>query len=243
MYVLAVLFTVFENKKSKEVLLNVLEADDETWYSELINQIKSYFLPEKITDTRLLAQYKLSANEEEEDYRFRCKSLATLYNFFQIKENKVSIVHGKARQLYNFIENDDSFSVEHFVVSQNSKKTMLLTLDGKEWKYEYEQKFYNKYVNNLFNFIFISRDMNSQLGNYWLPDKLQKISLDELACDYSRMYLEKIRNLGSNMAGIPQDEIQYKDKLDLYFSRDFKDQYIDFARSILKAVIEKLKAA
>ena len=84
--------------------------------------------------------------------------------------------------------------------------------------------------------------MNSQLGNYWLPDKLQKISLDELACDYSRMYLEKIRNLGSNMAGIPQDEIQYKDKLDLYFSRDFKDQYIDFARSILKGVIEKLKA-
>lgn len=39
-----------------------------------------------------------------------------------------------------------------------------------------------------------------------------------------------------------QDEAQYKDKLDLYFSRDFKDQYVEFARTILKEVIEKIKA-
>lgn len=81
-YVLAVLFTVFENKKSKDVLLSVLKADNKDWYSELISQINSYFSPEKITDTRLLAQYKLAANEEEEDYRFRCKSLADIVQLF-----------------------------------------------------------------------------------------------------------------------------------------------------------------
>lgn len=43
------------------------------------------------------------------------------------------------------------------------------------------------------------------------------------------------------MKKIPQGKTQYKDKMDLYFSRDFKDQYIEFARVILKAVIEKIK--
>lgn len=241
-YVLAVLFTVFENKKSKDVLLSVLKADDETWYSELINQIKSYFLPEKITDTRLLAQYKLAMNEAEDDYRFRCKSLATLYNFFKISGDKVSIVNGKAKKLYDFIESDDSFTVEHFIVSDTDSKKTKLVLNGKELEYEYEQKFYKKYVNGLFNFIFISREFNSKLKNYWLPYKMSQINWDELTCDYSRMYLEKIRELCSNMENIPQDETQYKDKLDLYFSRDFKDQYVEFARIILKEVIEKIKA-
>lgn len=239
-YVLAVLFTVFENKKSKDVLLSVLKADDTTWYSELINQINSYFSPDKITDTRLLAQYKLAANEEE-DYQFRCKSLATLYNFFRINGNKVSIVNGKANQLYNFIANDDSFTVEHFIVSDTDSRTTIVVLDKKELDYEYEQKFYKKHVNSLFNFIFISRDLNSKLKNYWLPYKMSQIKLNDLECEYSRMYLANIKKLRSNMKKIPQDESQYKDKLDLYFSRDFKDQYVEFARIILKAVIEKIK--
>lgn len=240
-YVLAVLFTVFENKKSKDVLLSVLKAEDTTWYSELIDQINSYFSPDKITDTRLLAQYKLAANEEEEDYRFRCKSLATLYNFFRINGNKVSIANGKAKKLYNFIENDDAFTVEHFIVSDTDSKKTLVVLKGQKLEYEYEQKFYKKYVNSLFNFIFISNDLNSKLGNYWLPHKMLQIKSRELECDYSRMYLDCIKKLGSNMKKIPQDEAQYKDKMDLYFSRDFKDQYVEFARVILKAVIEKIK--
>ena len=240
-YVLAVLFTVFENKKSKDVLLSVLKADNKDWYSELISQINSYFSPEKITDTRLLAQYKLAANEEEEDYRFRCKSLATLYNFFRINGNKVSIADGKAKKLYNFIENDDAFTVEHFIVSDTDSKKTIVVLKGQELEYEYEQKFYKKYVNSLFNFIFISNNLNSQLGNYWLPHKMSQIKSKDLECDYSRMYLESIKKLGSNMKKIPQDEAQYKDKMDLYFSRDFKDQYVEFARVILKAVIEKIK--
>lgn len=240
-YVLAVLFTVFENKKSKDVLLSVLKADNKDWYSELISQINSYFSPEKITDTRLLAQYKLAANEEEEDYRFRCKSLATLYNFFRINGNKVSIADGKAKKLYNFIENDDAFTVEHFIVSDTDSKKTIVVLKGQELEYEYEQKFYKKYVNSLFNFIFISNNLNSQLGNYWLPHKMSQIKSKDLECDYSRMYLESIKKLGSNMKKIPQDEAQYKDKMDLYFSRDFKEQYVEFARVILKAVIEKIK--
>ena len=70
---------------------------------------------------------------------------------------------------------------------------------------------------------------------------MSQIKSKDLECDYSRMYLENIKKLGSNMKKTPQDEAQYKDKMDLYFSRDFKDQYVEFARVILKAVIEKIK--
>ena len=112
----------------------------------------------------------------------------------------------------------------------------------KELVYEYDQKFYKKYVNSLFNFIFIPNNLNSKLKNYWFPYKISQINLDELSCEYSRMYLEKIRKLSSNIINISQDETHYKDNLDLYFSRDFKDQYVDFARIILKEVIEKIKA-
>ena len=70
---------------------------------------------------------------------------------------------------------------------------------------------------------------------------MSQIKLSDLECEYSRMYLENIKKLRSNIKKIPQDESQYKDNLDLYFSRDFKDQYVEFARIILKAVIEKIK--
>lgn len=41
-YLLSVLFVVFENKKSKDILLNVLKSDDGTWYQEAVKQVNSY---------------------------------------------------------------------------------------------------------------------------------------------------------------------------------------------------------
>lgn len=240
-YLLAVLFTVFENKKSKDVLFSVLKAEDSSWYSELINQIKSYFSPEKITDTRLLAQYKLAANEEEDDYRFRCKSLATIYNFFKVDDNTVSIVKGKVNDLYEFITNDECYSVEHFIISESKTKETKITLNEQELDYSYDPKLYTKYVNSLFNFIFVPRAFNSDLKNYWLPHKLNLIDTTKIKCSYSLMYLEKIRELSKSIEETPIDESHYKDNLDLYFARDFKDLYVEFARSILKEVIEKIK--
>lgn len=115
-------------------------------------------------------------------------------------------------------------------------------IDGQPLEYEYDPKFYRKYLNSLFNFIFIPQELNSKLKNYWLPEKLAQIDLSELKCDYTRMYLEKVRELSSTMKKIPQDAVQCKDNLDLYFSRDFKEQYIAFAKNILNTVIAKIKS-
>lgn len=240
-YLLAVLFSVFENKKSKDALLSVLKADDHNWYSALIEQIKSYFDPEKITENRLMAQYKLAINEEEDDYRFRCKSLATIYNFFKIENERVAIAKGKLPLLYKFITDNEKYSTEHFIINQNNNKTVSIVVREGTAEYQYDKRFYNRYVNSMFNYIFVPRELNSDLKDFWAPYKLSLIDTKKVDCMYSLMYLDKVKELCGAIENSVKTDRQYKDDLDLYFARDFKEDYVKFARDILKEVMRKIK--
>ncbi len=236
-YMFTVLFTIFQNKKSIEALMNILKAKEDTWYSELIKQINGYFSSDKITDSRLLAQYKLGQNETEEDFRFRCKSLATIYNYFFINNHKVIIRNGKTNQLYKFITDDSSYSVEHFIISES--KEHIIKSSHLFDSYEINRSIYNKYVNNFFNFIFIDQETNSSLSNFWLPEKIDKLNIDTVKCDYSKMIIQKLSSLSKEFE--ERAKPNYKDNLDLFFSRDFKDLYIEYAKKVLDDVIEKIK--
>lgn len=241
-YVLSVLFAIFESKKSKDVLLNVLKANDDNWYTEAMQQITSYFSPDKITDARLLTQYKLALNEEEENFRFRCKSLATIYNFFTIRNCTVKVANGKYNALKKYITDNDSFSTEHLIITDSrSHETQIMFADGQK-SYKYDDSFYKKHVNSLFNFIFIPQELNSNLNNSWLPHKLKQIDNTKLKCDYSKMLLKHLVPLSEQMEHSIKSPFSYKDDLDLFFARDFKDLYVAFARSILKEVINKIKS-
>ena len=242
-YLLAVLFTVFENTKSKDVLLSVLKSDSSTWYTEAVAQVESYFSHDKITDTRLLAQYKYATNYEKEDYRFRCKSLATVYNFFVVKDGAISI-RGKLADLNSFVNDDTLYSMEHFIISESETYTTKVVIGSDVVDYQYESTFFKKYVNSMFNFVFISEAMNSGLKNYWLPRKIEMIgegSLGTVECAYSQMVLEKINELSIHMKSAAPSIANYKDNLDLFFHRDFKEHYVSVSRSILKAVIERIR--
>ena len=70
--------------------------------------------------------------KKEEDHRFRCKSLATIYNYFINAEGQVKIRNGKMNDLYKFITNDEVFSIEHFIISE-SKNRVILLQDNKEY--------------------------------------------------------------------------------------------------------------
>ena len=242
-YLLSVLFTVFENTKSKDILLGVLKSDSCTWYDEAISQIKSYFSLDKITDNRLLAQYKYATNYEEEDYRFRCKSLATIYNFFMVKGDTINI-RGKLADLNKFINDDSLYSMEHFIISESDTNSAKIVIGSDKADYQYESTFFKKYVNSMFNFIFIPQVMNSKLKNYWLPQKLEMIaegSLGSVECSYSIMVIEKLKDLSAHMKTAAPSIVNCKDSLDLYFHRDFKEHYVSVSRAILKAVIERIK--
>lgn len=243
-YLLAVLFIVFENTKSKEVLMSVLKANGAEWYQEAVSQIKSYFSLEKITDTRLLAQYKLATNENEEDYRFRCKSLATIYNYFQVTDSSIVIRNGMYKELNDFLTNDVKYSLEHFIVSQSDTKTSVITIQESTYNYVYEEKVFKKYVNSMFNFIFIPEGLNSSLGNNWLPQKLALIEKEDglvINCSYSKMIIEKVKNLGDKLVATAPSIETCKDRLDLFFARDYRDLYVQFTKEVLEEIINHIK--
>ena len=238
---MSVLFVVFENKKSKDVLLSVLKADKDNWFYEAVSQIKSYFSPDRITDSRLLAQYKLGVNEDGEDYQFRCKSLATIYDYFVIHGTEVTI--SNLSRLKEFLTNEDKYSTEHFIVSKSDSRKMKVTVGDTVVDYEIEDKCYRSYVNSIFNFIFIPKQLNSKLENNWLPKKETVLAEEpeEIGCDYSKMVMSKAQILSGSFSELPLTTENYAEKLFLFFARDFRDKYIEYSRDVLKAVIEKIK--
>lgn len=233
-YLFSVLFSVFENKKSTDVLIHIIKANETEWYDELVKQIDDYFALERITDARLLAQYKFGQNEDEEDQRFRCKSLATIYNFFINQNGKVSVRKGQMNELYKFITDDEAFSVEHFIISETKNNKILV----QDKEYTIEETIYKRYVNNFFNFIFIDRKINSDLGNNWLPKKLEILKNHEIPCEYSKMIMEKVDKLGNEFDDRGGED--YKDKLDLFFAREYKEIYIEYTRSALDDIIRRI---
>lgn len=241
-YLLTVLFVVFENKKSKDVLFSVLKSEDESWYDEAISQIQSYFSTDRITDSRLLAQYKLGVNEDDDDYRFRCKSLATIFNFFRINKDCVDITNYK--KLKEFVENENEYSMEHFIISNTGSRSVNVSIDDTTVEYKFDEKFFKRYVNSMFNFIFLPEQVNTELGNNWLPAKEKIIqSKTEIKCDYSKMVISLSEGLSNKLQSLSLEVDNYQDKLDLFFSREFKDLYIEYSRKVLEAVINRIKTA
>lgn len=238
-YLLSVLFIIFESKKNIDVFFNVLKASNDSWYDEALKVINSYFEASKITDNKIIAQFKKCLNEDEEDYRFRCKSLATIYNFFTIKNDEVYI--SDIKKLKKFISDDELFTTEHFVISESKHKQLIFSsFDEEKLTYKMEEKIYKQYVNNLFNFIFISREMNDKLENYWLPHKLKLINIKDIECEYSKMVIKKIEKMSNHMESYVKKE-NYENDLDSFFYKDFKEKYIVYSRDVLNAVIEKIK--
>ena len=233
-YMFSVLFTIFENKKSTDVLINIIKANEMEWYAELVKQINGYFALDKITDARLMAQYKFAQNEDEEDQRFRCKSLATIYNFFVNQNGKVVVRKGKMNELYKFITDDNVFSIEHFIISETKNRKMIVS----NCEYIVDDIIYKRYVNNFFNFIFIDRNTNTLLSNNWLPEKLKKLKDKNILCEYSSMIIKNVTNLGREFER--RAGVDYKDKLDLFFAREYKDMYIEYTKATLGEIIKRI---
>lgn len=240
-YMLSVLFVIFENKKSKEILMNVLKAPDEKWYEVSVAHIKAYFASDAITDSRILAQYKLTSNEDLDDYRFRCKSIATIYNFFTIDRDAVKIKKRQMKKLHSFLNDDSKYSLEHFVISDSAKRATKIVIAGEEFEYLYDESFFKKYVNNLFNFIFVDQSLNDSLSNYWLPQKMELIKGNDVSCEFSLMVLSKLEPLSNAMYSAATQPGQPKNNIDAFLLREFKDEYIKCAREILSTVLARIK--
>lgn len=236
-YFFATLFMIFDSKKSSDKVFNIVKNMD--WYNQLIIESKKYFENANISDRKLAAQYRYSKKEEDIDERVRCKSLATIYNYFEFRNNEILIKKGQFEDMAKFI--GDQFTIEHFIINK-SKKVMLIVNDKKE-DYEYIPEVYG-YRNSIFNFIFIDDDTNKkELKNYHLLKKvdiLKSINY-EFDCEYSKMVYELVREkfcqyTPNQVVGSVEEARQ---KLNWYYQEKFKTEYTKFVNSIIENVIKR----
>ncbi len=240
-YLLAILFTVFEGDKDIKKVLGVVK--DNNWYDKVVEQSKSYFSCGKISKSRLTAQYKLINTNETENYMFRCKSLATIYNFFEISTNTVRIISGKMDKLKAYISDSDRFSHEHFIINY-CKAFSFISDNTRKYKYPPDIR---KYANSIFNFIFISKQLNQELGNNILSEKIN--ILDEkleplsqiIECEFSKMIIERCRiDFANPVIPLTENIDECAQVMDLYYRSHFNEEFSLYALEVIKKIGEKL---
>ena len=243
-YLLAVLFTVFENDKNINRISGVVK--DNNWYGKVISQAKGYFARDKISKTKITAQYTLTEQDNNENYQFRCKSLATIYNYFEIDHDFVRIRDGKINELKIYVSDNDRFTHEHFIVNRSGKYTLASETGHTLYRYP---SGISKYANSIFNFIFIDDELNGELDDYAFPRKMDIIDSklhdhpDTFRCEYSTMIIQKCRDNFADLIAIPTvDTTDNFDAMDLYYSNEFPEAFSGYALSIIKAIAGKLGA-
>ncbi|MDQ6423550.1 DUF262 domain-containing protein [Paenibacillus sp. LHD-117] len=237
MYLLAVLFTVFEGEKDIKKVLGVVK--DRDWYTKAVEHSQSYFSRSKISKSRITAQYKLVSSDDADNHMFRCKSLATIYNFFEIKNNFVKIVNGKTEDLKTYISDSNKFSTEHFIINESGG----FTTTGDTTSYKYPSDIKKKYTNSIFNFIFISKELNQSLGNNIMFEKIRLLNQIEAAnpgvieCEFSEMIIDKCKKKFTKPF---KSKIGAMEALESYYADMFIEEFNSYAQDVIKTIGEKL---
>lgn len=242
-YLLAVLFTVFEGEKDIKKVLGVVKDPD--WYAKTVEQSKSYFSRSKISKSRITAQYKLINANDTENHRFRCKSLATIYNFFEIRNNTVKVISGGTNNLKMFVSDSDRFSYEHFII--NDRGVYSFIDDANSYSYPPDIK---KYANSIFNFIFTSRQLNQELGNHTLPEKINIIN-EKLAnnptcieCEFSKMIIEMCTTHFAQLLRLSTENIEGAAiAMNSFYQNEFVEVFSNYAMEVIKKIGDKMGVA
>lgn len=228
-------FNIFENKKDRNIVYNLMKTED--WIKALVIQIKKYCSNTNLTKVQAAIQYKYTLEDSKIDERYRCKSLAALYNYFEIKNNKIIIRN--INKLHEFLNNDDTYSIEHFILCNNKKNKMIIRgLPNNEY---IVSKDFRKYKNSIFNFIFIDRDTNRKLDNLNIIEKISKLDGYDFKCEYSKMVFDETKSfINSNSEEINSLKSNLsKENLDDFFEDKFVKLFIDYINNIFEKIIKK----
>lgn len=231
------LFSLFENKKGIEPVEKILKAAN--WDEEIRTAITIYCSKDAIEERKRSAEFKYSTNPDNEQQRYHSIALAAVYNFFVFDKSKLGVKKGKATDLNVFLTNDELFSVEHFIVNDSFKSKVKYTDAEDYYEYEYPSDV-KKYAASIFNFIYIPRELNKDLGNKPIMDKLAIVSVASTSCEYSKVVIDAARESFEALPAIKKgaDE-DNKRALDRYFAYEFKQQYANFVSIILKNIAKK----
>lgn len=237
-YFYTVLFMLFGDKKSDaEKIKKVAKSND--FYKDLISEIKTFVSASKMATTHLTAISRWNSNFENEDLQYKCKSLATIYNYFKLENNVISVT--SVDNLNSFLSNEEKYSVEHFVI--NKSGTIKYLDDKDEYHLPENTRQYGTYI---FNFIFIPRKLNGTvLGNYSLQRKLRILkednNLKDIDCEYSKMIISTLDGKFNGAIDVKTLNEQETEELDKYWLVTFKREYPQFTEAVIDEVVKRLR--
>lgn len=233
-YAFSILFSFFTAHKDIKEIEEVLK--NKEWYSKLSEKLRKYVEEEKIKEQKAAMQCNYIVDDDSEINKHKCKSLAILYNFFEIRSGNAFIKKGKGEEIKKFLIDNEIFSVEHFVCNESG----TYSTDGKEGvAYPKDIK---KYKNSIFNFIFIPRELNGELlKNYYINQKLEILSgrMGDIKCDYSKMVINCARRRFKDIMLCEQGVIDERE-MNHYFKYEFRGNYVEYATEIINGLTKRL---
>lgn len=257
LYALACLFTMFASKKQGVQIYNAIKGSD--WELEVSKCIKKFLNAEAILKNQTTIAYRTFCKNQNEDTRrdaWRCKAMATLYNFLFYDKNRKIYTFKKHEELFCFLEDNVRFSLEHFLL--NDSLGCTITTLTTPVMYPASIK---KYIGSMFNFIYISKKINSLiLKNRCLPEKIQilnkngqaynqlsdnevvLVEQNPITCTYSKMVLELLQS-ETNLFCRYNEVCNTHDseKIEQYFETEFEIEYSEFVECIVTRFLAYLR--
>lgn len=257
MYILYILFALFVGKKQKDRIYNVFKDGD---YGQLMTKAITSILSEnKLVDNQKSIGYKTftkSSNEDPRKDAYRCKAVATLYNYMYFDTNKNIYTFNNHGDLATFLNDTDKFSLEHFLL--NSQLKSRIYLSDPENTVPYCNNLL-RFVGSMFNFLFINEKVNNTiLDNRCLWAKVEILNHDGAAfdsltasqkelvqsvnieCEYSQMALALIIEQKSFGKYIEACKKQDEAALDQYFKAEFELEYSNYVDLLVEQFLERI---
>lgn len=257
LYALSCLFTMFASKKQGEQIYNAVKGTE--WEKEVANSIKKFTNSEEILKGQTYIAYRTFCRNLDTDSRreaWRCKAMATLYNFLVYDVTRKVYTFKNHGQLFSFLNDTNKFSLEHFLLNESSR----CTVQSISTPIEYPAKI-KKYIGSMFNYLYIAKCINSQvLGNRCLPEKLEilnrtgaayenldiasKTLMDQnpLECEYSKQLLIRLNTSPDLFAKYKiACASRNEEQINKYFEDDFENEYNDFVRDIVSIFLVHIR--
>ncbi|WP_456079999.1 DUF262 domain-containing protein [Mogibacterium sp.] len=236
----ALLFSLFESKKDLEIIKVMIKHED--WYRESCTYISKQLESQATSTKTVKVIYSNKRDNADNAQKFRCKTLATVVDYYEFKEGKIVPKSKRLSDLDKFLNDEDKYSLEHFIVN-NSGKIEFETSSGTKIQYEYPADI-AKYKNSLLNYIFISKSLNGALKNAPVSQKVNRLSEGDLRevfsgedSTFSKMIVNKVReNIHMPDLSDVQNQEDAKTRLDEYFRDTFEDEWLNYTKSVFDEI-------
>ena len=205
----------------------------------LLEAIKCFFDDRSITESKRIALAKWNSNFENEALQYKCKSLATIYNYFKLDKNRVHI--SSADDVWKFLNDENIYSIEHFIVNNSGTVTYV---DGiEDYTLPDETKKFSTYI---FNFIFLPKDINNTiLKNYSPRRKTNNLTSSgyqtKINCEYSKMIIHIVEKMFPDEVIVTDLNENEKAELEKYWLVSFRHEYSKYTSVVIDKIAEHFK--